>query len=424
MNKFYLCEQQALSVFISNRKSIDKIKTEKVNNYNIDFWSRLEDKAKAMDEILSFSPDGNTGFINIEGVLVDRKPDIYDAYFDVKVCSYKTINESISKIIDKGIKEVEIYFDTPGGMVTGVEECREYMEILSEYCNVTPIIKSLCCSGGVWIASGLNKKPIAMNRLSHIGSIGVVVTILDDSEFWSNWGIKEITLTNDKSSDKIPDINTINGQKIIIEELNAIYKVFSENVSKGFDIDIKKIDDLCGKSLYADDALNYGLIKSIGKTENNKSNTKNNSTPTQATIPESNPVIDKNEEAAMTLQELLEKSPDAKAEFDTLLESAKAQAVLDAQKNAVEILTLEKVNISTIALDALNNNKPVAEYAIEKLRSEGEKRESAKKENPFNALAVAQTPSEQTPDVKTENETKQRTDEECKSFAKSFLGGI
>jgi hypothetical protein len=144
----------------------------------------------------------------------------------------------------------------------------------------------------------------------------------------------------------------------------------------------------------------------------------------QATIPESNPVIDKNEEAAMTLQELLEKSPDAKAEFDTLLESAKAQAVLDAQKNAVEILTLEKVNISTIALDALNNNKPVAEYAIEKLRSEGEKRESAKKENPFNALAVAQTPSEQTPDVKTENETKQRTDEECKSFAKSFLGGI
>ena len=85
-------------------------------------------------------------------------------------------------------------------------------------------------------------------------------------------------------------------------------------------------------------------------------------------------------------------------------------------------MTLEKVNLSNVALDALNNNKSVSEYAIEKLKSETEKRDNVKKENPFNALSAGQTPAAQAPDVK--NETKQRTDEEFKNAAKSFLGGI
>jgi ClpP class serine protease len=436
MSKFYICEKQALTYYIDKRKSIDKIKSDNSNSYNIDFWGRMEQKAAEMNNILSTSQDGKVAILKIEGVLVERKPDVFDAYFDQKVCSYSTVNKSISEIIDRNIKEVEVYFNTPGGEVSGVEDCREYMQLLNEYANVNSIIIDSCCSGGVWLASGLGKLPIALNRLSCIGSIGVASSFLDTSEMFSNFGIEEITLTNDQSPDKRPDIKTLNGQKIIIEQLNAIYNVFRDNVSTGFGIDSKKIDDLKGKVLYADDAVKYGLVQSIGKKSINSNNNKPTeqqlqATPeTQTAINPETPVENIKQEDNMTLQELLASNPDAKAEYDIVLESAKAEERKEASMNAAEILKYEDVVLSQSAAKALGDGTPVEKYAMQKLAEEKAKREQTAQAsaNPFQTLTAKQTPAAQAPAVAEENTSDEPISPEeiqakAKATADAFFGG-
>ena len=410
MNNYYLCEKQAIQDYINKRKSAESIKSDKEHNFTAGFMEDLEKKASEMNNILEISENRENATLNISGVLVDREPDIYDAFFGMRVCNYKTIEKSIETIIDKNVKNVTINFNTPGGMVSGVESCREYIQLLSEYVNVTSIVKGQCCSGGVWLASGVGKKPIAENRMSSIGSIGVVVTILDDSEFLSSWGFEEIELTNEQSPDKRPNVQTEHGKQVIIDELNAIYKVFSSNVSEGFSIESKKIDDLKGRVLYADDATKYGLFEKIKSSSEflTVEKTDENKKPT--------------EEVKMTLKEIFDANPDALAEHENTLQTARAEAKNEALKNCAEILKIEKVTLSKSAIEAIESGKDVKDYAYEKLTAEKDKRSEVVVESVFSSLIEgAQIPEQQDQTV-DKTKTEKDVNEEIEKEASMLFG--
>jgi ATP-dependent protease ClpP protease subunit len=139
--------------------------------------------------------------------------------------------------------------------------------------------------------------------------------------------------------------------------------------------------------------------------------------------PENNLVEIKKSEGPMNLQDFLKSNPEAQAEYDTALESAREQEREKVMKNAVEILKLESAILSKPAIEALSNNSSVEEYAMSVVKAEKEKREVATKKNLFEGLEEpAQTPGAQAKDVKDE-EQKTRSDEDCKSLAKSLFGG-
>lgn len=105
------------------------------------------------------------------------------------------------------------------------------------------------------------------------------------------------------------------------------------------------------------------------------------------------------ESNSMNLDEFRNSSPEAEAEFQAALESAKAQERKDVNKNTVEILRLEGVTISETASKALDSAMDVKNYALEKLQAEAEKRKNSEtqetSEAVFGKITAKQTPQQQ-----------------------------
>ena len=227
MNSFYVMEEKALNEYLDNREKVSKYNQ---NDFRADYYSALEKTCEEWQDILTFN--GATAIIEVKGVLVNRKPDIFDAFCGMRVCNYADVKNAIYQILDTDVKDVIVEFDTPGGMVSGVEACKDELNALSELVNVTPVNVGMCCSGGVWLSSGIGR-PVMGNNMSIIGSIGVVTTVYDDSKLLEDYGVKRYIITNTDSPDKIPDVSKEKGRNLIKKELDDIYNVFATNVEIG-----------------------------------------------------------------------------------------------------------------------------------------------------------------------------------------------
>ena len=131
------------------------------------------------------------------------------------------------------------------------------------------------------------------------------------------------------------------------------------------------------------------------------------------------------EEAKMDLQEFLKSSPEAQAEFDNLLISAKAEdkenlkAAIQAERERISaILEFEVDEISPIAISAIEGEKSVADYTAEKLKALKENRENVKPSS-FGKFTPKGTPADQAPDIS--GKSVEEFDAESEALAKKLF---
>jgi ClpP class serine protease len=126
---------------------------------------------------------------------------------------------------DPRFTEIVIYFDTPGGMVDGVNDAAEIIRSTSK--KTIAMVGAQCCSAGYWLASACNS--IQVTKTSEVGSIGVITSYTDWTEYDKNAGIREYTYTNESSPDK-----NFNPKKpdALIESLNTLADLFINTVAK------------------------------------------------------------------------------------------------------------------------------------------------------------------------------------------------
>ena len=395
-NKFYACEQNALSVYLDKRSKIESVEIEK----SAGLFEDLQKKADDMKNILEI--EGRTAIINICGVLVNRDPDIWDALFDEQVCSYKSIREAINEAVDINAEKIILNFDTPGGTVAEVEITREEIKAASELIPMECVNIGMCCSAGMWLASGVGKPLICNDRTTEAGSIGVVMTAYDDTEFLSNFGFTRHIITNKQSTEKIPDISKKEGRDIYQAELNELYEVFSSNVQEGFKIEREKIDALKGRVLIGDAAIEYGLMMSKK---------------TSSKIPDKTGENKINQEAKMTLSEFLKSDPDAKKEYDNDIANAKSEGMKSGEENVIARVNEVKgfINsdsyvsaIKDMAFQVIEGKTDVSSFkttvAIADQLAEKQKSESAKTETP------EETPAQQDPELSKDGQVRSEAD--------------
>jgi ATP-dependent protease ClpP protease subunit len=121
--------------------------------------------------------------------------------------------------------------------------------------------------------------------------------------------------------------------------------------------------------------------------------------------PEENKNIE--EEVIMNLQEFLKANPDAKAEYDSSLQSAEAKGkeiasskeapdLMAERKRIADIIALAGVEVTPVIAEAIDKGLDVKDYAVAALKAEQAKRvESNPSSNIFGALVAKQTPGEQ-----------------------------
>ena len=100
-----------------------------------------------------------------------------------------TLEDGLARLADIKPRAVQMYFNTPGGTVTGIEEASAAIE---EFSMMTAPIHAysdaLCCSAGEWLAASASSRTAAPSTI--LGSIGVYSARFDESAMYAKEGVK------------------------------------------------------------------------------------------------------------------------------------------------------------------------------------------------------------------------------------------
>ena len=89
---------------------------------------------------------------------------------------------------DPDVRAIVIDIDSPGGTITGTPEAADAIEEISSEIPVIAFTETMMCSAAYWL--GCSASELIVSRSSTVGSIGVIIAGVDDSERWKALGMK------------------------------------------------------------------------------------------------------------------------------------------------------------------------------------------------------------------------------------------
>lgn len=202
---------------------------------------------------------GKTAVITIEGVLT-AKPDLFAIFFGGGNTIYDDIIGALAAAENnKNIANIQLDIDSPGGEVIGLFETLDAIKSMGK--PVVARVAGMAASAAYAIAAQTGIIT-ASNRASMVGSVGVVAS------FWVSDNVVDITSTN--APDKRPDVTTEAGKKVVIQRLDAIEKLFIDEIAGGRNTtagDVKKNFGR-GAIVLAEEAKARGMIDNVVSSQN------------------------------------------------------------------------------------------------------------------------------------------------------------
>jgi protease-4 len=166
-------------------------------------------------------------------------------------------NDSISGIL--------LHIDSPGGTVDGTQELGSVVKKCKK--PIVAFADGLIASAAYWIGSS-SDMVIAKDTTTEIGSIGVVMSFVDNQKYYEQQGYEFHNIFADQSSEKWKEmLDAMKGDYSTIKEwsLNPLAEEFQETV-KANRPNVKD-KALKGRVFLAKDAKRLGLIDKIGDME-------------------------------------------------------------------------------------------------------------------------------------------------------------
>lgn len=158
--------------------------------------------------------------------------------------------------------------DSGGGAINSIPL---YLDFLNNKKKPVVDLADTCASASLW--KGVATDFImAQNTISScFGSVGVLMSLRDVSEYWEKMGVKDHEIYADQSTHKNRAFKLVlegKYEEIKREMLNPIAVKFQDFIKQrrpNLNLDIEGI--LNGRMFYAEEALEYGLIDGIGNLE-------------------------------------------------------------------------------------------------------------------------------------------------------------
>jgi len=165
------------------------------------------------------------------------------------------------------IKAIILGIDSPGGMVTGVNEFADMVYAARGTKPITAYVSGMGASAAYWIASAADQ--IVLDATASLGSIGVVTTYSDNKDQRKKAGINDIEIVSSQSPRKRPDISTDEGRAQVQTQMDAIAEVFVNAVARNRGVTQTSVlsDFGQGGLMVGVDAVASGLADRIGSLE-------------------------------------------------------------------------------------------------------------------------------------------------------------
>jgi signal peptide peptidase SppA len=164
---------------------------------------------------------------------------------------------------DSQVNSILLDIDSPGGEVSGLFDLVDFIFESRKVKPIYAIANDHAFSAAYAIASAASK--IFVNRTSGIGSIGVIATHLDISEYDKKEGVKYTTIfAGDKKNDLSPHEPISNDAVSDLQkEVDRLYEMFVAVVARNRNISSAQIKATQAAMYFGADAISLGLADQL-----------------------------------------------------------------------------------------------------------------------------------------------------------------
>ena len=209
----------------------------------------------------SYNIYNSVAIIPIHGLLTKRR-ELFSPIFGST--SYEEISKTLSEALDNPkVEKILFDIDSPGGEVGGLFDLVDFIYNTRTQKPIYAAVNDHAFSAAYAIASATSK--IFVNRVSGVGSIGVIATHLDVSEADKKAGLKFTTIfAGEKKNDLSPhEPLTENAVGDLRNEVNRLYEIFIETVARNRNISSEKVQSTEAATYFGADALTSGLADEL-----------------------------------------------------------------------------------------------------------------------------------------------------------------
>jgi protease-4 len=166
---------------------------------------------------------------------------------------------------DDSVKAVILRVDSPGGTVAASQEIMMAVRRVAEEKPIITSVGDLCASGSYMVASQTDEIIAAPG--STIGSIGVIMSLVNAEELVDKVGLQFITLTAGEYKDAGSMYRSLTETETAMfkEQLALSQEQFVDDVAEGRGMTVEETEELAtGWAWLGSEALELNLIDSIG----------------------------------------------------------------------------------------------------------------------------------------------------------------
>lgn len=147
-------------------------------------------------------------------------------------CDLGQVEEDLAAAVaDPGTSAIILHLDSPGGTVTGVPELAAKIRAWSAQKPIYAFTDTLCASAAYWLAAACTG--LACAPTAEVGSIGVYMALIDESEAWAKEGYKLVLVkAGARKAEGIPG-SALSPETVAAwqAEVDAIYALFTADVA-------------------------------------------------------------------------------------------------------------------------------------------------------------------------------------------------
>lgn len=247
---------------------VDSKSFESILNYvdkrcegNVEVVSKEASSEFSMYSTLHYA-ESNLGVIHISGPLTNKSTG-WEA-----LCggtSYESIKEDFETLLEEGVKTVAFMVESGGGEAYGMMDTGNYLRKLADENGVKIIsyVDGLSASAAYGLTAISDE--IISNKNSEIGSIGVLIRLMNDSKALEMKGYERSFIS--AGTEKIPFAEDGSFRKEFLDDLqykvDALYKDFTEYVAEHRNMSVEAVRNTQANTFLAEDAIALGLADQV-----------------------------------------------------------------------------------------------------------------------------------------------------------------
>ena len=215
----------------------------------------------------NYNPDTKTGVMYIDGPLSYKPVTLFG--FECGGTSYTGLKEQMELLVQKGATTVAMIADSGGGEAHGMMDTGNYIRKLADENGIKLIayvdgVSASACYGLTCIAD-----ETILSADSMVGSIGVLIQLVNDSKAYEKAGLERTFITAGK--DKVPFAKDGSFTEAFTERLqgqvDTLYEAFTAHVAMHRGMTQEAVKDTEANVYLAQEAIELGLADSVMTVE-------------------------------------------------------------------------------------------------------------------------------------------------------------